>query len=63
MSEQVALMNRTRITNPDTSGYANAMAIRTAEIATDTAKSDPYVRFYYKNKIKDQTPIQENYSI
>lgn len=57
MSETVATMNRNRVTNPDANGYVRAMAIRTAEIATDTAKSDPYVRFYAKNKITDQTPL------
>jgi len=49
MSERVARMNMTRITNPDANGYVRAMEVRTAEIATGVAKSDPHVHFYSNN--------------
>lgn len=46
VSEQVANMNKVRVTNPDITGYLNAMAILTEELASNTAKADPYIRYY-----------------
>ena len=55
MSERVAQMSMTRTRNPDANGYMDAMSAQVSAMRTECAKPDPYIKFYYKKNIGDQT--------
>ena len=58
MSERVAHMNMTRTKNPEAGGLNDAMSARVSAIATASAKSDPYTRFY--KKMNDLGQIEDD---